>query len=266
MGKENDSRYLSLLLDPLAECARYRPAFGSNKAEGVDVERFRKLYGEDPLYRWVGLDSELMYTAHKAAGGMTSIYRQLGVGCARFLRQIVQDEYQLSDAQTAWSYTYDKGDGTKATHTLDVCIRVNDIEEVVKRERFTAWICDTARGMGYSESNISILSGAVFGIRQGYKSADSKRQNADLRFGMRARSDDALLPAIMIVSTQVNSNLYQRYRDQRLHMMLGVLDGDNSTFGFFSSVIGYDLVGFFKRNSPTIRQRVEEIIKNLLTL
>ena len=264
MDNNHDSAYLGILLSPLDECARHKPAFGGNAPEGVDIEQFRRMYGADPLYHWVGLDSDLMYAAHKAAGGMTSIYRQLGIGCERLLRQIIQDEYQLDDTQVAWSYTYDKGNGSLATHTLDACIRTNDIKNRIKREKFSGWLTATAHSMDYSEPNINALNGAVFEIRQGYKSADSKRQNADLRFGMRARSDDALLPVIVIVSTQVNNNVFHRYLDQRLHMMLGVLDGDNSTFGFFSDVIGYDLADFFKRNSANIRKRFETIIQQLL--
>lgn len=264
MDKKHDSAYLGILLSPLDECAHHKPAFGSNDPNGVDIEQFRKMYGDDPLYHWVGLDSDLMYAAHNAAGGMTSIYRQLGIGCERLLRQIIQDEFQLDDTQTAWSYTYDKGNGTLARHTLDACIRTNDIKNLAKRERFSGWLVATAHSMDYSDSNVNSLNGAVFEVRQGYKSADSKRQNADLRFGMRARSDDALLPVIVIVSTQVNNNIFRRYRDQRLHMMLGALKGDNSTFGFFSDVIGYDLADFFQRNSAAIRQRFEAMIKKLL--
>ena len=265
MYSVSDSTYLGILLSPLDECVRHKPAFGRNDPNGIDIGQFRELYGSDPLYHWIGLDSDLMYAAHKAAGGMTSIYRQLGIGCERLLRQIIQDEYQLDDTQAAWSYTYDKGNGTLAIHTLDACIRTNDIKELTKREKFSSWLVATAHSMDYSKSNVDSLNGAVFEIRQGYKSADSKRQNADLRFGMRARSDDALLPVIVIVSTQVNNNVFQRHRDQRIHMMLGTLKGDNSTFNFFSDVIGYDLSDFFKRNSAVIRQRFEAIMKQLLT-
>jgi len=265
MLKKRDSTYLGILLNPLNECARHKPTFGRSDSKGVDIEQFKKMYGDDPLYHWVGLDSDLMYAAHKAAGGMTSIYRQLGIGCERLLRKIIQDEYQLNNTQVAWSYTYDKGDGVLATHTLDACIRTNDINNRIKREAFSNWLIATAHSMDYSESNVKALNGAVFEIRQGYKSADSKRQNADLRFGMRARSDDALLPVIVIVSTQVNNTVFHRYRDQRLHMMLGVLKGENSTFSFFSDVVGYDLVDFFQRNKATIRKRFKAIIKQLLT-
>ena len=265
MTKKHDTEYLQVLLNPLDGCAHHRPAFGRSASKGVDIEQFRVMYGNDPLYHWIGLDSDLMYAAHKAAGGMTSIYRQLGIGCERLLRRIIQDEYQLSDTQVAWSYTYDKGDGTLATHTLDACIRINDIKKKIKRETFSAWLITIAHSMDYSAANVDALNGAVFEIRQGYKSADSKRQNADLRFGMRARSDDSLLPVIAIVSTQVNNSVFQRYRDQRLHMMLGILKGENSTFTFFSDVIGYDLADFFQRNSTAIRKRFEAIIKQLLS-
>jgi hypothetical protein len=265
MNKKHDSTYLSILLSPLDECAHYKPAFGGNSQNGIDINQFRKMYGDDPLYHWLGLDSDLIYAAHKAAGGITSIYRQLGIGCERLLRQIIKNEYQLDDTQVAWPYSYDKGNGTMATHTLDACIRTNDIKNLAKREKFCGWLFDAAHSMGYSNSNVDSLSGAAFEIRQGYKSADSKRQNADLRFGMRARSDDALLPVIMIVSTQVNNRVFQRYRDQRIYMMLGVLKGDNSTFGFFLDVVGYGLADFFQRNSSFIRQRSEAIIKQLLT-
>ena len=82
----DESRYLELLLAPLDKCAGYKPKFGSDRSSSVSLEDFRHLYGQDPFYHWVGLDSDLIYAAHKAAGGMTSIYRQLGTGCEQLLR------------------------------------------------------------------------------------------------------------------------------------------------------------------------------------
>lgn len=37
-------------------------------SDEVNLERFTALYGADPLYHWVGLDSPLMFAAHNAAG------------------------------------------------------------------------------------------------------------------------------------------------------------------------------------------------------
>jgi hypothetical protein len=92
-----EQRYLNLLLDPLDVCANYKPKLGTDEQEGVSLERFKAMYGDDPFYHWIGLDSELMYAAHKAAGGMTSIYRQLGAGCDN------RQGYKSSAAVTASS-------------------------------------------------------------------------------------------------------------------------------------------------------------------
>jgi hypothetical protein len=76
----NETLYLEKFLDPLKVCRNYRPKFGQgNSEEGLDITQFLSLYNSDPFYSWCGLNSNLMYAAHKAAGGMTSIYRQLGI-------------------------------------------------------------------------------------------------------------------------------------------------------------------------------------------
>ena len=118
--------------------------------------------------------------------------------------------------------------------------------------------------LGASKSVADGLVGAVFEIRQGYKSADSKRQNADLRFGMRAWNDANLLPVIAIVSTQASDVVCKRYSDARLLVLRGHLRGQSSTFSVFRDVVGYDLAGFFERNSPAIREDFQTTIKKLL--
>src|SRR6266852_1731847 len=103
--KENkEAEYLKLFTAPLVSCARYKPKFGKGGTVGVELEQFRKMYGEDPFYSWVGLDSPLMYAAHKAAGGMTSIYRQIGIGGERLFNKILQDQLGLTAPQAAWTY------------------------------------------------------------------------------------------------------------------------------------------------------------------
>jgi hypothetical protein len=77
MPDGNDAKYLDLLLSTIRVCADYQPKLGHGRKAGYSLEDFRALYGADPFYSWFGLDSPLMYAAHKAAGGMTSIYRQM---------------------------------------------------------------------------------------------------------------------------------------------------------------------------------------------
>jgi hypothetical protein len=47
----DDNTYLRLLLDPLVQCAKYRPAFGQDGDDGIDLPKFRTLYGGDPHRR-----------------------------------------------------------------------------------------------------------------------------------------------------------------------------------------------------------------------
>ena len=102
MTADLDEKYRELLLSPIRTCASYLPKMGG----GVEVnfEGFATLYGGDPFYRWVGLDTAPMFAAHKAAGGMTSVYRQLGIGSERLVREILKDSYGLTASQVVWSY------------------------------------------------------------------------------------------------------------------------------------------------------------------
>ena len=87
-----DEEYLQILLDAIRVCAHYKPKFGQGpKGGGLTLEQFRELYQGDVLYDWLGLDNPMMYAAHKAAGGMTSIYRQLGIGCEKLFRRVIKD-------------------------------------------------------------------------------------------------------------------------------------------------------------------------------
>lgn len=85
-SKKRDDRYLKTLIDPIRVCASYRPKMGQGADAGLSLEQFQNLYRADPFYAWYGLDHPMMYAAHKAAGGMTSIYRQIGIGAERLFR------------------------------------------------------------------------------------------------------------------------------------------------------------------------------------
>ena len=77
------------------------------------------------------------------------------------------------------------------------------------------------------------LTGVVVEIRQGYKSADAKRQNADLRFGIHAYQEN-YVPAVVVVSTQVSETVIKRYKNDRILVLVGNLGASTrSTFSFF---------------------------------
>lgn len=263
-----DTQYRELLLTPLRKCSNYLPKMGG--VGEVDLTKFATAYGSDPLYHWVGLDSPLMFAAHKAAGGMTSVYRQLGIGCERLFRQILRDELALDADQVTWSYEVlpemEPEDATAPQRarmlSLDGRVELEDVADLQARQRVSEWI-DAQR----SHLNITVpLKGVVFEIRQGYKSADSKRQNADLSNAAQALGH-GYLPALAIMSTQMNEAVITRYRTGRWSVLVGTVDSSDtltSTFDFLDKVVGYDLAAFFERNTAELRSGVESILSDLL--
>ncbi len=258
----SDRELVETFLVPVRKCATYRPAFGQSKSNGVGFEQFERIYGDDPFYSLIGMAVPSVYAAHRAAGGMTSVYRQLGIGAERLFRSVLSRQLGLSAPQLAWSYEYPAGKNMKV-HALDARIMLDDLQEE-RRESLAKWM-EGALSSIHRPADAA-TKGVVFEVRQGYKSADSKRQNADLRFGLNAYQA-RMLPAFAIFSNQVNVSVIERYRNDGMIVLTGLLNGDvyRSTFTFLSEITGYDLIAFFERNQEEIRTEVQSVVKTLLT-
>lgn len=265
---ERDKAYREIFLSPLRKSADYLPKMGTS--EEIDLKGFTRLYGSDPFYHWVGLDYPLMFAAHKAAGGITSIYRQLGIGSERLFRQVLRDELGLTSEQVTWSYeVFPEIDGSgnvlepkPRTLSLDGRVTIADVVNPVARNRLQSWLTEQCQRLDITTS----LKGAVFEVRQGYKSADSKRQNADLANAAQALGH-GYLPVLTIMSTQINEAVLARYITGNWCVLMGVLgcnDTSCSTFDFLTQIIGYNLADFFERNSVHLRSDVEAILQKLL--
>lgn len=265
--KDREKSYLQTVIDPIRVCAVYKPKFGQGRSAGFALPEFQTLYQADPFYSWFGLDNPLMYAAHKAAGGMTSIYRQIGIGCERLFRQILRDELGLSAEQATWSYQVPTAGGKSRTLYLDGRICLEDIENKAARLRFHDWMEKAATAAGVSPAIFASLTGTIFEVRQGYKSKDSKRQNADIANAATAYTN-AYLPCAVILSGQIDGDICLRYRAERWSVITGVVGLDDplqSTYDFMSQVIGYDLAGFFQRNSETLRSEIDAVLRALLS-
>lgn len=259
-----EEKYIDIFLDPIRKCKDYRPKFGeSQNAEGVTLIDFMRLYGADPFYNWIGLDSGLMYAAHKAAGGMTSIYRQIGIGCEHLFREILIDTTQYSDSNFAhWSYNAKTSGGKVKTLSLDGRLELKEIKDFKLKARLLVWI------KSYCKELLIIRipkNGVVFEVRQGYKSKDSKRQNADIDNATVAWAN-SYLPVFAIFSSQIDSDIVLRYRNNRCGVMIGSTSTDNkiSLFAFSKDILGYDLAGFFKQNSKKFKFEINSVLKTLL--
>lgn len=264
---KQDDRYLGIVVAPIQVCAHYKPKFGQGaKGDGLTLTQFQKLYRADPFYNWFGLDNPLMYAAHKAAGGMTSVYRQIGIGCEKLFRTILKDSFDLAEDDVTWSYEIPLPTGKTRTLYLDGRVPLEKIADKAKRERFHAWMKDAAEKLGVDKKIFNTLTGTIFEVRQGYKSKDSKRQNADIANAATAYSK-AYFPCAAILSAQIDSDIQLRYRSAQWSILTGIV-GENdpliSTYDFMRDVVGYDMAGFFQRNSERLRTEIDAILKALL--
>lgn len=263
-----DEQYLKIVLDPIRVCAHYKPKFGQGaKGDGFTFEQFRVLYQGDPFYGWFGLDNPLMYAAHKAAGGMTSVYRQIGIGCEKLFRQVLRDALGLEADDVTWSYEVALRGRKTRRLTLDGRVPIDKIADRAIRDRFHAWMRDSCANIGVDRRVFRSLKGTVFEVRQGYKSKDSKRQNADIANAASAYTK-AYLPCAVILSTQIDGDILLRYRAEKWAIVTGIV-GENdpliSTYDFMRDIVGYDLASFFKRNKEILHTEIDAVLKALLT-
>lgn len=260
-----DRYYLELFTSAVEKCANYRPALGQGRAGGVSLEEFQRLYSADPFYAWIGLNSPLMYAAHKAAGGMTSIYRQIGIGCERIFQAILRDRLGLTTGQVAWAYQAIGPNDKSVTRKLDGRINITDVADPGARERVEKWFGEVAAKLLVTSDVLPTLVGAVFEVRQGYKSMDSKRQGGDISNASSAYLN-RYIPVLLLVSTQIDTALVDRYTRERWLILTGAVDGPttSSTYAFCREVLGYDWAAFFERNASSIKETVTQVLSTLL--
>jgi hypothetical protein len=262
--RSRDQKYLELIINRISVCRAYKPQFGQGRA--VSFEEFQSLYGTDPFYSWFGLNHPLMYAAHKAAGGITSLYRQIGTGCEQLFRQIIREQLNLTAAQTSWSYTIQVPGHRERKLSLDARIQLEDLKLEKNRRKVKEWMKMATAAMGTDAAIARALKGVVFEVRQGYKSKDAKRQNADIGNAGTAYTQ-GYLPVATILSQQIDEDVAGRYVDSGWLLLRGELSDSpiSSTYAFCAQVLSYDLAGFFKRNSAELKQAVEQTLRALLT-
>ena len=265
MNAEQNIRYREIIINPVIECASYTPKFGHARNGGFTLNEFQELYRADTFYHWLGLDNSLMYSAHKAAGGITSIYRQIGIGCERLVREIIKDYLELSASDVIWSYTVNGVNGKQRTLSLDARIIIERIPDKTIKNRCSAWMEKVAESLELAQPIREAVTGIVFEVRQGYKSKDSKRQNADIANASNAYAN-GYIPCLMVMSKQIDDDIVSRYNAAKWSILKGCLGTDafESTFDFFREIIGFDFVRFMNKNQDYFQSKIQNIVEQLM--
>lgn len=148
---------------------------------------------------------------------------------------------------------------------MDARIPIASVTDPIKRKRVKTWMVEAGNKIGLPADQIAALQGPVLEIRQGYKSKDSKRQNADVSNATNAYLCH-YIPVVLMLSNQIDRDIAERYERARWLILQGTTNGDKltSAYRFYSEVVGYDLAGFFSRNSGTLKTAAEEVLKKLL--
>lgn len=262
----HDEEYFEIMAGALRVCAEYKPMFGQGRTGGLSLEQFRKMYGADPFYSWIGLDSSMMDAAHKAAGGMTSIYRQIGIGGQWVFNKVLQQTLGLSEAQANWTYEVPTTAGKTRKLSLDGRIELSDVADKGKRGRVKAWMNESLKHLKIDPATDNApKKGVVFEVRQGYKSKDSKRQNADIANAAHAYVS-GYMPSVVLLSLQIDGDVATRYTEALWLLLVGTNGGTpiDSTYAFCRDVLGYDLAGFFERNSKRLKAELDKVLATLL--
>ncbi len=225
----------------------------------MTVEAFLALYAADPFYSWFGLDHPLMYAEHRAGGGITSVYRQIGIGCEEVFRAVLMDRLGLSAADVRWAYSVPTATRAR-TLTLDGRIPLGALDTEA-RQRIGAWVGEAAAQVGIVPAIAGVLTGIVFEVRQGYKSKDAKRQNADVSNAANILASGHL-PVLIVLSNQIDGDVARRYASAGWLILRGTLAGTplDSTYLFCRDVIGHDLAAFFARTSAVLQGEVDGIL------
>lgn len=184
-------------------------------------------------------------------------------GCENLFREIIIDSTGYIDrASAAWSYKTKTSADKDRTLSLDGRLELRDIQNAETKRRVEKWLADYCRILGAEVPRY----GAVFEVRQGYKSKDSKRQNGDID-SIAVAWAQGYMPVFAVFSSQIDGDLVLRYRNSRGGIVFGRTAGTSteSLFIFSRDVLGFDLADFFRRNSPMIKQEMAETLEALLS-
>jgi hypothetical protein len=183
------------------------------------------------------------------------------------VKNAIRDSLQLTEDEVKWSYTVAKGGGKTQKLYLDARIPLDALRDPKNRKRVQQWINRAAASLDIDSNVLKSMRGIVFEVRQGYKSKDSKRQNADIANAATAYTK-GYLPCVAVMSAQIDEDISIRYKTEKWILLTGMPTASSSidsVYSFMKDVVGYDLASFFERNQVRLREEVHKVLQALLS-
>lgn len=164
-----------------------------------------------------------------------------------------------------WSYTVTGANGKERTLSLDGRIILDKIPDNEVKDRCTAWMVQIANNLELVAPIREAIVGIVFEVRQGYKSKDSKRQNADIAYAANAYAN-GYIPCLMVMSTQIDDDIVARYNVAKWAILQGLIGTSPyaSTFSFFKEVVGFNFVEFMNNNQGYFKEKIQLVLERLM--
>ena len=155
--------------------------------------------------------------------------------------------------------------GKERTLSLDGRIILDKIPNAEVKARCEAWMMQIADSLELATPIRQAITGVVFEVRQGYKSKDSKRQNADIANAANAYAN-GYIPCLMVMSAQIDDDIVARYNVAKWAILQGHIDmsATASTFTFFKQVIGFDFVQFMNDNQEYFKEKIQHVLEQLM--
>ena len=141
----------------------------------------------------------------------------------------------------------------------------DEIADNDSRDRIVVWKEEVFKQLELTKNIREAITGVVFEVRQGYKSKDSKRQNADIANAANAYAN-GYVPCLMVMSSQIDDDILIRYRQAKWLILQGFvgLNEYTSTYDFYKTVVGFDFVDFMNNNQEFFQAEIHSILEKLM--
>lgn len=135
--------------------------------------------------------------------------------------EILKDFLGLDDESANWTYSIRSREKKTRRLSLDGRIPTDAVADPEAKQRVVRWLEAASDHLELPPTSRKNLQGAVFEVRQGYKSKDSKGQNADVANASNAYAYH-YLPVVLLLSSQIDEDVAEGYERARWLLLRGI--------------------------------------------